>query len=1116
MMNEWIISSSLLIAAVLLGRLLLRGRISLRLQYALWAVALVRLLLPVQIFTSDFGAGSIAREVNISAPVQQVYVSVNEDHYEREYETAYRQVTEQYRSLSQSADPVAIEREAAELARTRVELDLSQILYLLWFAGMAVMAAVIISCNIHLTLQLKRRRWALDVPDSLLPVFITGAVPTPCLYGLFRPVIYLTPEAAKDAAVQAHVLEHELTHYRHGDHLWSLLRSICLVLHWYNPLVWIAAKVSRADAELACDEGALARLGEDQRGDYGRTLIGLTCSAPFSEFFLTATTMTGSAGSIRERIKLLMVRPRNTVLTLTAAILMVTLIVGCTFAGAPETTEPIETEPEPPGWTASTTDPQLIAYFDKLLNPQPEHGEGDWYPRALTSFYEDPARIDLFQLFYNGIPGADNSVTAAEQSFLETCSGYNPEFDLVRIPATEMDRVLQQYFGIPLEQTDKTGLENFLYWEEGDCYYHSHTDTNLQRVEIIGVVKFENGRTKVTYTNSSAQTCAVILDEDQRIISNLETRESGNSAAPLCADFAGEDFQAHHTYRAEDSEYLTSIAFTATEQLLGVKFGLLRLTDTAGWQMEELDSFPFIQPGYPFLAQVPFRGDTTYGIRFTDARGQDRRFAVSISGEDGSLVCTEYSPVYLGLTDADGILVFPGTRWNMTMEEVLAALNITQYEQLSYRTTIRVAEMEVLGQMAEVTFDFIQYTNQAEPGLSHVRVTYLDTEASDPVLELLTESIDPAYAESTTEQPYSWSSLSSLANLVSREAYSKYKEQHPSAPSSGFPASTITWEGRPALTNSIVFSAPLTEALQLQATDSLDQTAEVAALFAEGGDPDILAALTFLWSGYSDMRDSQQAAPFTPEIIDCVQVAEDQVLVYYRRPGSEQLYAADMTRHADRWTVANNLLVVSMADYADRSPRPLSQKEMDQVTSAFTPSIIVDGVGTGNPAACMVNSYYSDVRDLDLWALLYNFPTTEDGTQEEYAMLLEKYGDDFLFSNFSLLTDVPVPLHRYRTEDIDAVLRRYAGIGHSRLTGRCSADSLFYLEQTDSYYNFTSDFGLLGFHCIGGWVYDGGAVLVSSHSALYLTEQNGQYYIQAHLPAMVMTDTSSHAMIPAE
>ena len=47
MMNEWILSSSLLIAAVLALRFALRGRISLRLQYGLWAVVLVRLLLPV-------------------------------------------------------------------------------------------------------------------------------------------------------------------------------------------------------------------------------------------------------------------------------------------------------------------------------------------------------------------------------------------------------------------------------------------------------------------------------------------------------------------------------------------------------------------------------------------------------------------------------------------------------------------------------------------------------------------------------------------------------------------------------------------------------------------------------------------------------------------------------------------------------------------------------------------------------------------------------------------------------------------------------------------------------------------------------------------------------------
>ena len=378
MMNEWIISSSVLIAAVLLGRLLLRGRISLRLQYALWGIVLLRLLVPVQFFTSDYGTGSMAREMDIAAPMREAYVSANEDRYEREYDAAYQQVMAQYQTSSRPVDPIVIEQESAALAKTTLELDLNQLLQRIWLGGMALMTAVIVSCNLHLACQLKKRRWKLDVPASLLPVYVTEAVPTPCVFGFFRPAIYLTPDAAKGSQVRAHVLEHELTHYRHGDHIWSVLRSLCLVLHWYNPLVWLAAKVSRADAELACDEGALARLGENQRGDYGRTLIGLTCSAPFSELLLTATTMTGSAGSIRERIKLLMKRPRNTILTVTAVILLVTLTVGCTFSAAPETTPPA-TEP------TETTDHGVdndMAYTDQDL-PIPDDPTGTTLSYAL-------------------------------------------------------------------------------------------------------------------------------------------------------------------------------------------------------------------------------------------------------------------------------------------------------------------------------------------------------------------------------------------------------------------------------------------------------------------------------------------------------------------------------------------------------------------------------------------------------------------------------------------------------------------------------------------------------------------------------------------------------------
>ena len=388
MMNEWILSSSILIAAVLAVRILLRGRISLRLQYALWAVVLVRLLVPVQLFTSEFGAGAIAQSVDMAEPVRQVYATVRDESYQQDYDDAYRQVVAEYETSSQSYDPTAAEMTAQDMVRRRMELDLSQILWGIWLAGMVVMTSVIVSCNVHLSLHLRRSRREFAVASSLLPVYVTEAVPTPCIFGMLHPTVYLTPDAAGDEQVRKHVLIHELTHYRHLDHIWSVLRGVCLVLHWYNPLVWVAAHISRADAELACDEGAMMKIGESHRGDYGRTLIDLTCAKRVDSMFIAATTMTGSAGSIRKRIKLLMKRPRNTVVTLTAMLLMVTLIVGCTFSGAPETTEPVAqqtqpTETLPPETTeaAVTTEPTVpieqTNILRQLILPPNTGGDGE-------------------------------------------------------------------------------------------------------------------------------------------------------------------------------------------------------------------------------------------------------------------------------------------------------------------------------------------------------------------------------------------------------------------------------------------------------------------------------------------------------------------------------------------------------------------------------------------------------------------------------------------------------------------------------------------------------------------------------------------------------------------
>ena len=116
--------------------------------------------------------------------------------------------------------------------------------------------------------------------------------------------------------------------------------------------------------------------------------------------------------------------------------------------------------------------------------------------------------------------------------------------------------------------------------------------------------------------------------------------------APIYADYAPEDFNAWHAYWSDETDHITAIGFTPAEKLTDVKFGLLDWFETASWQMSEvLYTMEELDPDHPFLAQVVFWGDmTAYGISFTDADGQARHYAVSISGKDGSLICTEYVP----------------------------------------------------------------------------------------------------------------------------------------------------------------------------------------------------------------------------------------------------------------------------------------------------------------------------------------------------------------------------------------------------------------------------------------------------------------------------------------
>lgn len=340
MMLNWIISSSLLIVAVIVLRFALRGKVSPAIGYALWLVVLVRLLVPGSVMHIPFSAATVVENTQLSQDLERLeYVDAVEHADDGSvlgimHDYVYNMEINDWADTHTIVDYSADEEEFSRWQRSsNVKNFGKNILRPAWIAGIVLVAAWFLVINAIFTHRLRRTRQKMEL-DCPRPVYISEAVETPCLHGLLSPAIYVTPAVAADEVALRHVLSHELSHYRHRDHIWGIFRAAVLALHWYNPLVWWAAALSRRDAELTCDEAAIALLGEEQRTDYGRTLIGLSCRGGGRDLLLNATTMTGSKRGLRERIVLIAEKPQTKAAAVFLAAVIVIFAAVFTFAGS--------------------------------------------------------------------------------------------------------------------------------------------------------------------------------------------------------------------------------------------------------------------------------------------------------------------------------------------------------------------------------------------------------------------------------------------------------------------------------------------------------------------------------------------------------------------------------------------------------------------------------------------------------------------------------------------------------------------------------------------------------------------------------------------------------------
>ena len=307
-MLKEVLTVSALIAVVLLVRAIFKNRVPKRMIYALWLVVLLKLCLPGTLVSLPVLPAEDAAVPAQSAerPVQTAPV------IQRPAQT----VTKPQIPAQQPVSPV---QETAKPAAK--PLTTAQILQIAWFSGSALLGLWLFGTWLTFTIRLRKNRKFLGRRGKT-NIYVSKRIKSPCLAGLI-PAVYLTEDVLRNDTTEL-IVRHELTHLHHLDFLWSLCRTIAVIVYWWNPLIWLAAICSKRDAELACDEAVAARLPKSKRLAYARSILA---QAPRKT---AALSLAGPP--VKERILFLTKKQRTSVLCVILALLLVVSATGCSFA----------------------------------------------------------------------------------------------------------------------------------------------------------------------------------------------------------------------------------------------------------------------------------------------------------------------------------------------------------------------------------------------------------------------------------------------------------------------------------------------------------------------------------------------------------------------------------------------------------------------------------------------------------------------------------------------------------------------------------------------------------------------------------------------------------------
>lgn len=274
--------SAAITAGILLFRFIFKNRISSKLQYLMWWLLILRLLMPV---TPDIGLHfnlqdmllkqAYQAELPTPAPVLDVAPA------------SVPNTQSSYESVAPAVQPDT-DVAPSQHVNPAKSTDWYSIVFVVWLLGAIGFLGWLIFVKLryyeslqHLMAGGPREVYELydrcckELGVKPLPLWIVNKSMSPGIAFFGEPVLLVPLSLCNDESRLRFALLHELTHKKRGDHYMTLLLNILRAVYWFDPVVHFAFSELRSDMESACDSDVLAYIGHEQKRGYLTVILDM-------------------------------------------------------------------------------------------------------------------------------------------------------------------------------------------------------------------------------------------------------------------------------------------------------------------------------------------------------------------------------------------------------------------------------------------------------------------------------------------------------------------------------------------------------------------------------------------------------------------------------------------------------------------------------------------------------------------------------------------------------------------------------------------------------------------------------------------------------------------------